>query len=565
MPARAPSKCTARTSFAPTGGVIVAKCLAALRGLDGQEIPARACVGGTARRPPSGSSSRRCADAIDAIGQLLRELRAHLATLEHVLDLRDELSDQSAPPRRPGRRARRLRVGLGQEVERGQALRGTDRRGDVEDEVLVGEVSTRGRVGEQEVLGDHEADEIAERRVGAHPIEDRPDDPRADRHVATLAVLPDVVQEGAQEEGIGIGDLLHRLGLDRIVGGAVTREALRHRAEGARQVRVHREPVIRVTLRAAAHVGPFRDEPGEHAEAVEDLERQRSSIPRPEQTQEGPSHVRIPCDLRRDVELVDRIEERRRRLPAGFRLVRERIQHAGGRRRRRRRPDVPSPRRRSTTARRMNSTSSRVLEQGPHEPVDRDQLRLVLEPHGRGDGGLVIEHQPVGPFPGLEVEGAPGASQELLRARERLALAGAEESGVLEPPPTAALDQPDRMQVTPPAGALLQVGLQQVRGGAESLGSSRRRPRGSPSRTPAGPGAPTPRPSRPRPRRCPRPRRRAGCRASPRPASSRSHGLLALLRRADRVPHLEPRVPERIQQRRRRGAPPRRRPSRRAG
>ncbi len=170
-----------------------------------------------------------------------------------------------------------------------------------------------------------------------------------------------------------------------------------------------------------------------------------------------------------------------------------------GRCRRRGRPASPPPRRRSTTARRMNSDLARVLEQGPHEPVDRDELRLVLEPHGSGDGRLVIEHQPIGPFPGLEVERAPGTSQELLRARERLALAGAEESRVLEPHAHGRLDQPDRMQVTPPAGALLEVGLQQVRGGAETLGPSRRRPRGSPSRTPAGPGAPTPRPSRPRP------------------------------------------------------------------
>ena len=60
--------------------------------------------------------------------------------------------------------------------------------------------------------------------VDTHPIEDRTDDPRADRHVATFAVLPDVVQEGAQQEGIGIGDLLHGLGLDGIVRRAVPRE-----------------------------------------------------------------------------------------------------------------------------------------------------------------------------------------------------------------------------------------------------------------------------------------------------------------------------------------------------
>ena len=119
-------------------------------------------------------------------------------------------------------------------------------------------------------------------------------------------------------------------------------------------------------------------------------------------------------------------------------------------------------------------------------------------------------------------DGARSSSsgEELLRARERIALASAEESGLLEPGTERGLEQPDGMEVAPAAGPLLEVGLQQVRGGTEAFRpaggvfTDRRR---EPSRVP------------PRPPRHPRSRvvddpstpASGACRASPppRPAS----------------------------------------------
>ena len=92
---------------------------------------------------------------------------------------------------------------------------------------------------------------------------------------------------------------------------------------------------------------------------------------------------------------------------------------------------------------------ARVLEQPAHEPVDRQEPRLVLESHGPGDRRLVVPHEPVSAFPGLEMERAAGSGEELLRARERIALASAEESRLLERGTERGLEQPDGMQVSP--------------------------------------------------------------------------------------------------------------------
>ena len=70
----------------------------------------------------------------------------------------------------------------------------TDARGHVEDQVLVGEVAARRRVGKEEMLGDHERREVAGRQRHAHMVERLGRDPYARRHVSALTGLPDIVE-----------------------------------------------------------------------------------------------------------------------------------------------------------------------------------------------------------------------------------------------------------------------------------------------------------------------------------------------------------------------------------
>ena len=81
--------------------------------------------------------------------------------------------------------------------------RGTHRRRDVEHEVLVRCIPAGRGVRKEQMPIHQEADEVAGRGLDAHPVEDRRDDTRADRHVPTLPVLADVVQERPEEERIG--------------------------------------------------------------------------------------------------------------------------------------------------------------------------------------------------------------------------------------------------------------------------------------------------------------------------------------------------------------------------
>ncbi len=85
----------------------------------------------------------------------------------------------------------------------------------------------------------------------------------------------------------------------------------------------------------------------------------------------------------------------------------------------------------------------------------------------------MIEDQPLPPLPRLEVEGAPGPDEELLRGRERFALAAAEQPGLLQRHADRRLEQPDGVEVAPSARTFLEVGLEQVGGGAEALGAPR--------------------------------------------------------------------------------------------
>ena len=111
------------------------------------------------------------------------------------------------------------------------------------------------------MLGHEEANEIADPFLSTHPLEDRLDDADPDRHVPSLPVLPDVVEQRSEEEGSLIRELLHGLGPDGVVVGVLAREDPGHRTKRAGEMRVHREPVVGVALRTAPHIGPLRYDP----------------------------------------------------------------------------------------------------------------------------------------------------------------------------------------------------------------------------------------------------------------------------------------------------------------
>ena len=518
-------------------------------GLHGEEVGARHAseepveIGG-------GLLREEAADPFDRAGEPLRDLRPHLAALEHMVHLRHELPDERLPPRRPGGRSGRLGIGLGEEVQRGESLGRSDHRRDVQDEVLVRQVPTRRGIGKQQMPFDHETDEIAVGRRHAHPIQDRRDHPRAHRDMTALAVLADVVQERPEEHGVAgpvpLGQLAHGLDLDGIVARAGAPEEPAHRPERGREVCVDREAVVRVALWTTAHVRPLGHERGEDPQPIEDLEGRRPPVSGSEEPREPGTHVLIPLHHVRQFEIVDRVQQRRRGLPAGLGLGGQRLQHAGrGRRRRDRRGAVlVEP---LDHGAEQELDVARVLEQGPHQPVDRDQPGLVGEPHRVRDRRLMIEQQAIAALARLEVQRAANTGEELLRGRERLALAGAEEPGVLQRPPDRRLEQPDRVEIAPAAGTLLQFGLEEMRGRSGTFCAT---------------GGVVTEGSRERPRIAADPRldpaadvgderlvagdepdvHHRGADVQP------GGGLLALLRRADRVTHLEPGVPQGIQQ-----------------
>ena len=159
----------------------------------------------------------------------------------------------------------------------------------------------------------------------------------------------------------------------------------------------------------------------------------------------------------------------------------------------------------------------------------------------------MIEDQPLPPLPCLEVQGAPRTDEELLRGRERFALAAAEQPGLLQRHPDRRLEQPDGVEVAPSARTLLEVGLEEVRGRAEPLGAAcgvvAERPRER-ARVPSSP------------RLDPRCDVRYEVRVAREEADVHHRGAhvqaaggrFAFLGRADRMTHVESVVPERIQQ-----------------
>ena len=169
-------------------------------------------------------------------------------------------------------------VGLREQGEGREPLGRADPRGDVEHEVLVGEVAAGRGVGQQQMLGDHERGEVARGPPHPHEVERLGGDARAGRHVAALARLADVVQQGPEQQAVAIGAVRQGARDERIV--VVGRgEQAAHLDQRGREMGVDREAVVRVALGPASHVGPGGQEPSEQADAVERVEGGDAGFP----------------------------------------------------------------------------------------------------------------------------------------------------------------------------------------------------------------------------------------------------------------------------------------------
>ena len=399
-----------------------------------------------------------------------RQLLPHLASFEHVLHLRDELLDQRPAPRRPRGGAGGARVGLDEQVERREPLRRADPRGDVQDQVFVGEVAPRRRVGQQQVLGDEERGELAvsgsrarcarasRRRSRRRSARGSPRPPCRRRAAARPA--------GARPVGDDVADARSRGS-----SGSASPPRIAHARERAREVRVDREPVVRVSLWAAADVGPRRQVAGQQIEPVEGLERSgrrhrpaaRAGTPRGSPGSRPPGPRRRPPRSRR----ASRPTARRRlrpTSPAPRSTPSLSVESAPPA------PRVPAARSRSVTNRTDVVDVTRVLEHRRISPSVALRARLVRRTHLPRDRGLEIGGEAVGP-----ARRSRGAAS--LRARTRNSSAAArasrspraEQPGVLERKADGLLEPADRRDVAEPADPFFQVGLEQVRGRTEPL------------------------------------------------------------------------------------------------
>ena len=110
-----------------------------------------------------------------------------------------------------------------------------------------------------------------------------------------------------------------------------------------------------------------------------------------------------------------------------------------------------------------------MLEHRAHQAIHRDQPGLVRETHRFRDPGLELADKPVGSATRLQMQSASHAGQELLRGVQPHALCGAEQAVVLDGAPAHLLEPAERVDVSQAAAPFLQLGLQQVCGGAEAL------------------------------------------------------------------------------------------------
>ena len=261
------------------------------------------------------------------------------------------------------------------------------------------------------MLGDHERREVAGRQRHAHMVERLGRDPYARRHVSALTGLPDIVEQGAEQEAVVIGSVRESTRRERVF--VATSDQAAHLDEGRREMRVDREAVVRIALGTAADVS--------HAGMRVPITPRRSRASRaarPRLTRSDDPHERPPGAVgprdrvgdRGHLERVEepgvgpvaRLSDRGERLQ---RLVRsgERLRRPG---RHRCAPD-------GTGQDVLGDPADRpgVLEDRAHQPVLGDQAGFVSEPHRPGDGRLQFE--------GRRSPCVPVSNCRALRARVR--------------------------------------------------------------------------------------------------------------------------------------------------
>ena len=181
------------------------------------------------------------------------------APFDRPLHAKHQIPDQAEPPGR--RRARPRRGGVGQRHDREQreAPGVPHRGGDAQHDVLVVHVPPGRRVGQQEMLANHEQDVLAEAHGRREAVEQLARQFLTGDEVRPAADLPDVVQQRPEQHRRGIV-------LQPRDGGAL--ELVGRRRQDAsglggrlQQVHVHRIPVIRIALRPGTDEVPL----GQHA------------------------------------------------------------------------------------------------------------------------------------------------------------------------------------------------------------------------------------------------------------------------------------------------------------
>ena len=315
-----------------------------------------------------------------------------------------------------------------------------------------------------------------------HAGEDRGREPVADQHVPTLTVLPDVVQERAQQDTVPLVDVTGRHDLQRIFSvGCI--ECARYPVERPQQVHVDGVAVVRVTLRATTNVDPLWDQSHEQPRAIQGTQSVRRPPAGAEDPQERVADRNAPPELVRRRDGFDGIELVRRQRPPllhGSRDQRERVPRV-------RELDRVGGIIRTVTpddhVLRQRIHGARMLEDRPHQPVRGHQPGLVLEPHHVRDVVLLLSKQPIRAAAALQMQGAPHPRQELLGRLQLIPLGGSEQAIVLERPASDRLEPAERVDVPQTAAAFFQLRFQQVGGRTETLppvASVARQPLGEP-------------------------------------------------------------------------------------
>ena len=228
------------------------------------------------------------------------------------------------------------------------------------------------------------------------------------------------------------------------------------------------EPVVRIALRAAADIGPPGHEPLERTDTIEHIQGRDSPLAAADERQERVARPCIPGDGRRDRRSRDGVDEH-----GCDRAVRggKGLEHVGRSRQRRRRARA-RPRDRPRQGRADDGVDRpRVLEDRPHQPVDRGQPRFVVEPHARCDLGLDVGGQPVDPFPRLELHGASRAHEELLRFVDRGEIRVPDDAGPVQGLADRAREPPQCRDVAQAAEPILEVRRQVGRARAGRRGA----------------------------------------------------------------------------------------------